>query len=350
MADVMAQAGAREVAGGGLGAVPVIDIAGYFSGDPARKRAIARAIDAAGCSIGFLVIAGHGVPDALIARLDASARAYFALPPEAKRRDLTRDPAVYRGYYEMGSSAVAYAYSGDERDAAAPDYVERFSINRVEIDGADPYYQTEQGRRIFAPNIWPATVPGFERAWTDYYHAMESLAQTLMRLFALALDLDEHWFDDKIDKHMTNMSANWYPDQVVPPMPGQLRIGAHTDYGSLTILKAEDKPGGLEVRARDGSWLTVPIVPGTLIVNLGDLMAQWTNDRWVSTLHRVVNPPRDRVSGTARLSVAFFHQPNYDALVECLPGCREGGVAKYPPVTSGDHLTMKLTKMQQVRA
>ena len=349
MAEGVAADSAPRAGSAPLDAVPVIDISGYFSGDPALKRAIAREIDAACRSIGFLVIAGHGVPDGLIARLEETVRAYFAQPPELKRQDKTRDPAVYRGYYEVGTVAVAYAYSGDERDAAVPDYLERFSNNRVEIDPADPYYATEQGRRIFAPNIWPAGVPGFEAAWTEYYRAMERLAQTLMRLFALALDLDERWFDDKIDKHMTNMSANWYPDQVVPPRPGQLRIGAHTDYGSLTILKAEDKPGGLEVRARDGTWHAVPIVPGTLIVNLGDLMAQWTNDRWVSTLHRVVNPPRERVGAAARLSVAFFHQPNYDALVECLPSCRTDGVAKYAPVTSGDHLTMKLTKMQQVR-
>jgi isopenicillin N synthase-like dioxygenase len=342
MASVMAAAAAQADQ---FDTVPVIDLAGTDSGDPARKRAVAREIDAACRSIGFLVIAGHGVPDPVIAGLEDSSRAYFAQPLAVKRQDKTRDPAVYRGYYETGSTAVAYSL--DDRDAA-PDYVERYSINRVEIDPRDPYYTTEAGRRIFAPNIWPAGVPGFEAAWTAYYREMERLAQRLMRLFALALELPEPWFDDKIDKHMTNMSANFYPDQRVPPVPGQLRIGAHSDYGSLTILKAEDKPGGLEVRAADGSWRKVPIVPGTLIVNLGDLMAQWTNDRWVSTLHRVVNPPRDRISGTARLSIAFFHQPNYDALVECLPSCRDGGVAKYPPVTSGDHLTLKLTKMQQV--
>jgi isopenicillin N synthase-like dioxygenase len=333
---------------GAFDTVPVIDIGGYFSGDPAAKRAVAREIDAACRSIGFLVIAGHGVPDDLMGRLDAANRAYFAQPPEAKQRDGSADPiAIHRGYYGLGSCSAAYSF--DDSDTA-PDYVERFTVNRVEIDADDPYYRTEQGRRIFVPNIWPADAPAFRAAWTDYYHAMERLAQSLMRLFALALDLDERWFDDKIDKHMTNLTANWYPDQQVPPVPGQLRFGAHSDYGSLTILKTEDKPGGLEVRAADGSWHKVPIVPGTLIVNLGDLMAQWTNDRWVSTVHRVVNPPPDRVGGAARLSIAFFHQPNYDALVECLPSCREGGVAKYPPVTSGDHLETKLAKLQAAGA
>jgi isopenicillin N synthase-like dioxygenase len=341
MSSVMADAAPR---GSLFDAVPVVDIAGYFSGVPARKREIALMIDEACRSIGFLVISGHGVPDEVIAGMEASARAYFALPLAERLRHVTRDPEIYRGFSELGSSAAAY--SMDDRESA-PDYVERFTVNRARIDPDDPYYTTEKGRRIFAPNIWPESVPGFEAAWTAYYRQMETLAQTLMRLFALALDLDEHWFDDKIDKHMTNLTANWYPDQRVPPKPGQLRIGAHSDYGSLTILKAEDKPGGLEVRATDGTWQPVPIIPGTLIVNLGDLMAQWTNDRWVSTLHRVVNPPRDRITGTERLSIAFFHQPNYDALVECLPSCLDGGTAKYAPITSGDHLIMKLNKLQE---
>jgi isopenicillin N synthase-like dioxygenase len=328
-----------------LGTVPVIDISGYFSGDAAAKRAIAAQIDAACRSIGFLVISGHGVPDALLQRADRAARSFFAKPLEEKRFYKTRDPAIYRGFYEIGTNAVAYSLDDHE---AAPDYCERFSINKVVFDAADPYYASETGKQIFAPNIWPDGIEDFKASWAEYYGAMESLAQTLMRLFAIGLHLDENWFDDKIDKHMTNLTANWYPDQLVPSRPGQLRAGAHTDYGSLTILKTEDKPGGLEVQTRDGSWVRVPIIPGTFIVNIGDLMAQWTNDLWVSTMHRVVNPPRDMTTGTERLSLVFFHQPNYDALVECLPSCLANGAAKYAPVTSGEHLMMKMTKMQQV--
>jgi isopenicillin N synthase-like dioxygenase len=116
----------------------------------------------------------------------------------------------------------------------------------------------------------------------------------------------------------------------------------------MTIIKAEDKPGGLEVLDAQGQWRPVPIVPGTLVVNLGDLMAQWTNDRWVSTMHRVVNPPRDKSMSSRRQSLIFFHQPNYDALIECLPTCLDNGRAKYAPITSGEHLLMKMQKMQDV--
>jgi len=325
--------------------VPIIDISGNFGGDIRKKREIAAKIDTACRSIGFLVVSGHGVSEELVERTSRVTRTFFELPLAEKRLYRTPDPAIYRGFYDVGANAVAYSL--DDREAA-PDYCERFSINKVEYDRDDPYYANRRGQQIFAPNIWPKGIDGFEATWTEYYRVMETLARDLMRLFALALQLDEHWFDDKIDKHMTKLAANWYPDQQVPPKPGQLRIGAHTDYGSLTILKTEDKPGGLEVRTRSGSWAPVPIVEGTLIVNIGDLMAQWTNDRWISTMHRVQNPPREAISGTERLSLVFFHQPNYDALVECLPSCRDEGAAKYAPVTSGDHLMMKLTKMQQL--
>ena len=324
--------------------VPVVDIAGYFTGDPVEKRRVAREVGDACRTIGFLVVAGHGVSTDLIDRMHATSRAFFDLPDAAKRRYITPDPNIYRGYYAIGSNAVAY--SRDDL-VAPPDHREIFSINRVAIDENDPYYASPLGRRIFAPNIWPEVVPDFRATWTEYYRTMETLSRDLMRMFALALELDEYWFDDKIDKHMTNLIASNYPDQPEELPNGQLRAGPHTDYGSLTILKTEDKPGGLEVLDARGNWSPVPIVPDSFVINLGDLMAQWTNDRWVSTMHRVVNPPRDRAIGSRRQSLVFFHQPNYDAMVECLPSCRGGG-AKYAPITSGEHLLMKMAKMQDV--
>ena len=334
-----------EAAARTSGTVPVIDISGYFGGSASDKQRIAQEIGEACRTIGFLLITGHGVPDELIHRTEATGRAFFDLPLEVKKRFGTPDPNIYRGYYAVETNAVAY--SRDDR-AAAPDYRELFSINRVTIDPDDPYYTSPLGKRIFAPNIWPEGILGLREAWTEYYHAMDNLATNLMRLFALALDLNETWFDDKVDKHMTNFVVGNYPDQPHELPDGQLRAGAHTDYGSMTIIKAEDKPGGLEVLDAQGQWRPVPIVPGTLVVNLGDLMAQWTNDRWVSTMHRVVNPPRDKSMTSRRQSLIFFHQPNYDALIECLPTCLDNGRAKYAPTTSGEHLLMKMQKMQDV--
>ena len=174
---------------------------------------------------------------------------------------------------------------------------------------------------------------------------MESLAETLMRIFALALGMPEKFFADKIDRHITAMRLNHYAEATRPPLPEQLRAGAHSDYGSLTILLATAGAGGLQVRGSDGAWCDVEPVPDTFIVNLGDLMAQWTNDRWVSTLHRVANPPPDRRAGSRRASIAFFHQPNHDALIECLPTCRHpDDPPRYAPTTSGAHLLAKTAK------
>lgn len=138
--------------------------------------------------------------------------------------------------------------------------------------------------------------------------------------------------------------VNCYPPQTSPPLPGQLRRGAHTDFGSLTILYQDAAPGGLQVQTAVGDWRDVPPVGGSFVVNLGDLMAAWTNDRWVSTMHRVVNPSTD-VAATRRLSIAFFHQPNFDTIIECIPTClAPGGRPRYEPVTSGQWLIDKLSK------
>ena len=114
-----------------------------------------------------------------------------------------------------------------------------------------------------------------------------------------------------------------YPEQKIAPLPGQLRAAAHTDYGTVTILKPGDTVGGLQVADSDGNWHDVPMIPGSFVINQGDLMARWTNDRWLSTLHRVANPPEEAKGGSRRLSIVFFHHPNYDATVSCLPTCVE---------------------------
>ena len=125
-------------------------------------------------------------------------------------------------------------------------------------------------------------------------------------------------------------------------MPGQLRCGAHADYGSLTIVSSDTDVGGLQVLGKDGTWSDVPCIPGTFVINLGDLMAEWTNDRWRSTLHRVVNPPRVEAE-SSRLSLLFFQQPNYDAVIECLPSCTdEANPPRYGTITSGAHVARKI--------
>jgi isopenicillin N synthase-like dioxygenase len=314
--------------------VPVIDLTPYQNGT--GKMEVARAVDRACRDIGFLVIGGHGVPPDLVARTRDTGRAFFDLPLQQKQRAARPSPAVARGYIGIEEESV-----GRSRDpnVSAGDLNESLMIGPV--DPPDAAYAAA-GHPHFAPNLWPASPTGLREAWTEYYRAMGGLARTLMRIFALALGHDEYFFDPLIDRHISRLRVRNYPAPAKPPLPGQIRAGAHSDYGSLTILSAEDRPGGLQVFNADGDWVDVPILPDTFIVNIGDLMARWTNDEWVSTLHRVVNPPPEAVRSSRRQSLVFFHNPNYDAPVTSLVADE----AKYAPTTSGAHLARLFTATQ----
>jgi isopenicillin N synthase-like dioxygenase len=318
--------------------VPVIDLARFREGSAADRKAVGRAVDQACREVGFLTIAGHGVPDTLIAATQQAARDFFTLPVDEKLRVRRTAPAFNRGWGAVGEESLAKTLGV----GAPADYKESLGIGPVDISD-DPYFHRPEAFPHFAENRWPERPADLRPAFTDYFQSLDRLAAELMQLFAVALDLPPAFFADKIDRQCGSLRAINYPPQSAAPVTGRLRAGAHTDYGSLTILKTEDKPGGLQVRRADGVWIDVAPTPETFIVNIGDLMAMWTNDRWVSTLHRVANPPPGAGDGSRRLSLVFFHQPNYDALIECLPSCRGAG-AKHPPITSGAHRLAKLNK------
>lgn len=324
--------------------VPVIDISASFSGDGGRRRAVAQEVGRACEGIGFLMITGHGVPQIVIDEADGLSREFFALPLDEKMGVAIDDRRSRgRGYRPMGRTHLAKS-----RGEVAPSDLREQFVSGQDIVPGDPYYERPDAIRFFPTNVWPERPARMQAAWGAYNTALGDLARHLMSLFALALDLPERFFDDKVDRHITQLVSACYPEQRSEPEPGQLRAGAHTDFGSLTLLATDGTPGGLQVMMADGTWQDIWPVKGAFIVNLGDLMAQWTNDRWRSTYHRVANPPRDVAPATRRHSMVFFHQPNFDALIECLPSCRHAGNApKYPPITSGDHLLAQLAKIHQ---
>ena len=294
--------------------VPLVDLAGAFEPGPHRDEAV-DVIRRACEDVGFLVITGHGVGEEVVQGIDSVSRAFFALPEEEKRTHVGA-PGIYRGFTPSQASALALS----REDESLPDLCELYTVNRFDDPDVARRAGLREGREgFFAPNIWPDPdrVPGFKDAFETYYEVMEDLATKLMRLMALALGLDECWFDDKIRDHITNLTVNHYPALDRPARPGQFRRGAHSDWGSLTILYHDGEPG-LQIMSPDGEWEDVPVVADSFVVNLGDLMAAWTNDRWVSTLHRVVAPEGDMGD---RISIAFFHQPTYDARIECIPNC-----------------------------
>ncbi len=323
--------------------VPIIDIAPFRTGDAEARAAVARAVDQACRDIGFLVITGHGVDPALRARVDAVSRAFFDLPLAEKRRVQRPAPDVARGYIGLDEESLARSR---DPEAYGSDLNESLMIGPVDPPPAHVLADPTTGRH-YAPNLWPDRPAGLRDAWSTWYRTMGELAATLMRIFALAIGKPEHHFDDKIDHHISRLRVRNYPAQAREPEPGQIRAGAHSDYGSLTLLAAEDKPGGLQVCNAEGRWVDVPIVPGCFIVNIGDLLARWSNDTWISTLHRVVNPPRGSGANARRQSLVFFHNPNHDAVIESLV---EGAPPKYAPITSGEHLRALFTRTQNSAA
>jgi isopenicillin N synthase-like dioxygenase len=320
--------------------VPVIDVAPFRDGS--GKARVAAQVGQAVNDIGFLVITGHGVDPALIAAVQQASNAFFDLPAVEKLAVLKPAPDVTRGYIPLEAESV-----GRSQGLELPgDLNESLMIGPVDATEA-AYFTGPAAGKHFHPNLWPERPAELRGLYEDYFRTMGRLAEELMAIFALALDLPEDFFADKIDRHISRLRVRNYPAPAVPPQPGQLRAGAHADYGSLTILRAEDKPGGLQVLNRAGDWVDVPITPDSFIVNIGELMARWSNDRWKATLHRVVNPPADQAAASRRLSLVFFHNPNYDAPVAALPGTVPAGEApRYPATTSGEHLRSQFLRTQ----
>ena len=316
--------------------IPVLDVEPFFKGTERDRRDVARRVDATYQSIGFLIVRGHQLPQDLIDRSFQVARAFFAQPLDEKMRCVAPAVDIFRGYNPPRSQGSAYERSGPS------DIRENFMIGR--LDTIDAHSRRPEFGHTYAPNIWPERPGEYRPTFEAFYRACDRLARDLMRLFALALGVPETFFADTIDKHSSTCVANHYPEQPEEPLPGQARAAEHTDVGSVTILTQDKARGGLQVIDRGSSeWIDVVTEPDELVINLGDLMARWTNDRWVSTRHRVVNPPRSEAATNRRMSLTFFQHPNWDAVVECIPTCAgPGNPSKYPPILAGEHMHRRM--------
>lgn len=312
--------------------VPVIDISGAAEGGEALA-AVGRAVDEACRDIGFFVIVGHGVPDEIIAAVWSAAREFFDLPLAEKRRSPAPSPDYAYGYSPIEGETLARSLG----DSTPPDLKETLNMGPLDLPEIIP----PGAEAILAPPRWPERPAALRPAWEAYFRTMSDLAARLLSIMAVGLSLPDDHFEPFLAHHSSAMRAINYPEVEAQPLPGQLRAGAHTDYGTLSILRYDDAPGGLEVMCPDG-WAAVPPVPGGFVVNLGDMMARWTNDRWVSTLHRGGLPPVDAGRSTRRQSIVFFHNVRWDAEVRCLPTCLEPGESpRYEPVLAGPHLLGK---------
>ncbi len=317
--------------------IPTIDLTPLRNGGEIGRREVARQIDAACTEIGFFMVVGHGVPLDLITRTRQRAIDFFALPDEEKMK-VQRPPAkISRGYNWVGDRSIAYSMG----QAAPPDIQEAFAFGPDGIEELAAHVDNTSAR-MYAPNIWPERPSDLKPILLSYYDAMAGVASHVLRAMAMALGVNENYFADKFDRQASVTRIIRYPAVTQTPLPGQLRAGTHTDYGAMTFVRGDDTPGGLQVRHRQGGWIDVHIPPGAFVCNIGDLMMRWSNDRWVSTLHRVAVPPPDAVP-TDRISLVSFQNPNPDAVIRCFESCVGSG-EKYPPITVAEHYLGKLMK------
>jgi isopenicillin N synthase-like dioxygenase len=295
-----------------LSSIPVIDVGGLAEGGETLRTVGAAMLQAAE-GIGFFYIRNHAVPPGMIAAVFDVARRFFAEPVDRKQQVAVN--AGHRGFIRIGEAKMT--------TGALPDLKESF-VWGLDAPGADG----------IPPNQWPDFPPDMRATLTGFFATGSDVGWSLLRAFAVALGVAPDFFIRTIDRPISRGSIIHYPPQ--PPDMGadQFGVSSHTDYGCLTLL-CQDATGGLQVQGRDGSWLTAHPIPDTFVVNVGDLLARWSNDRFRSTPHRVVNR-----SGRTRYSTALFIDPNRDTLV--VPVVAPGESPHYPPVTCGDYLRARL--------
>ncbi|MFO1148429.1 MAG: 2-oxoglutarate and iron-dependent oxygenase domain-containing protein [Alsobacter sp.] len=305
--------------------IPIIDVTGLESGSPGALQRVAREIGEAARGIGFFALTGHGVAADDQAAIFAQARRLFALPVAAKEALSIERAGNNRGWVRLGGEALDPTRPADLKEA--------FNVG---LELAPQDREIVEGRPFRGLNAWP-DLPGFREAVLGYYDRAWALGMHLHRAIATDLGEAEDFFAAKFDRPLATLRLLRYPPAPGQAPAGALGAGEHTDYGNLTLLLTDDA-GGLEVRTRDGQWIAPPASPGAYVVNIGDCLMRWTNDVYVSTPHRVVHrAPRER------LSIAFFLDPNPDAVVEALPGCVSAGrPARYPPISGADYLAERL--------
>ncbi|SLN68941.1 2-oxoglutarate-dependent ethylene/succinate-forming enzyme [Roseovarius albus] len=294
--------------------IPVVDVAPLLDGSDKMK--VAKEIRWALANAGFMYVQNHGVAAEKLDNAFTQTKAFFDLPLEEKMKlHVSKSGTALRGYIEM---------FGENTDPTkTKDLKECFDLGPETPGDTTPF---------FGANQWPADLPEFRAAIYGYHEDMKQLSGSLLRGIALSLDLDERFFEPKMQNPISIQRLLHYPPQTGKIDESVMGIGAHTDYGNLTIL-AQDDVGGLQVMNRDGDWVQGPPIPGMFVINIGDLVQRLTNDVYLANLHRVVN-----TSGRERYSIPFFIDADYDADFAPLPSCvTPENPAKYEAVTCGKH-------------
>lgn len=303
------------------GAIPVIDITPLREGtDP---QAVASALHAASQGLGFIYIKGHGIPDAVLNAARQAALTFFRSPLDIKKTATIS--SAHRGWLAMGGARMKDDAPSDLKESLVWGYE------------ADPGESIDD-HPLRGSNRWPQQLPEVSQHSMAWFHAAHEVAHHLLRGFALGLGLQEGFFLQSADKPLSRASSVYYPAQDEKLGAEQFGVGAHTDFGVLTVL-CQDDTGGLQVQDINGEWLEAPPIDGTLIVNVADLLSRWTDGAYKSTPHRVVNS-----SGRERLSLVLAFDPNPDTLIDACKVFGEGYESSEAPISCGDYLIWRFGK------
>lgn len=318
--------------------IPLVDLEPWFSGNDQDRAQLAEQVDAHLKRCGFLVVVNHGIDQSVLTETRAACAEFFHSPEADKARLVPHDD-VYRGWVGAGKESNAATYGID----TPPDLKETFAYGAVEV--SDESLRSNYPN-WYAPNLWPETTPSLQPAAEQYWRSARTLADELLQLFALALGLAQDHLLDYCRNTTATGTLNWYwPYTREEPVEGQFRIGPHTDFGTLTILDRQPGMGGLQVLDDHGQWVDAPTVEGSLIVNTGDMLKQWTNDRWRSNEHRVL-PPTPDAPNEELISLVFFHEPDADAIIEPFATCvSPENPARYEPIAAMDYLAEKFAAL-----
>ena len=305
--------------------VPVLDFRRFES----DRAEFVREVGAAYREYGFCGFSDHTIPADLIENANRVFRHFFRLPEETRQR-YRGAPGGQRGYTPFGVEQA--------KDGRVPDLKEFWHVGR-EISGENPWPD------ILQPNVWPAEVPGFRGASLELYDALDHLGQRVLSAIALSLGLPDDWFDDAVKLGNSILRAIHYPP-VASSSGSALRAARHEDINLITLLIGSEE-AGLEILAREGSWVPVTSIPGVVVVNIGDMMQRLTNHILPSTPHRVVNPAGAR-TGKPRYSIPFFLHPHPEFLIETLPQCIDRDRPnRYPrPIKANEFLEQRLREIK----
>ena len=304
--------------------LPIIDMSSLQTGIGIKE--LAGKVNDACKGTSFFLVANHGIPENIINSAMQASRLFFEQPIEARMKSLKNE--FHRGYLPFGTTQ----YPGQ-----GPDLKDTFDVG-IDLPLDDP--QVKAGLPLHGPNQWP-DLENFRTPVETYFTAIHQLGLQLLEVFALSLNIDQQFFTQYYTKPTVLMRMMHYLPQSSSLSSNSIGATAHTDFGLMTILN-QDNLGGLEIQLLDGSWISAPSIPGTFVVNIGQLMARWTNDVYKATTHRVINR-----SNKERYSIPFFFNPNHYARVQCIPSCQSPErPPRYSEVLAGEHIANLVAKNQ----